>query len=110
MDENFEMPSQLQEERTYFIPVLLIAISLLSWTAFQTFQLVKERTYVKAVLANQSQTVNQAEKLRAQLDSIAKGTLQLANLGNPSAKLIVEELRKRGVTINPNNPPANPTK
>ena len=110
MDENVEMPSQLHEERTYFIPVLLIAIALLSWTTFQTIQLVKERTYVKAILTNQSQTVNQAEKLRAQLDSVARGTLQLANQGNPSAKLIVEELRKRGVTINPDNPPAKPTK
>ena len=110
MDDHLEIPSQLQKERSYFIPLLMIAIALLSWTAFQTIQLVKERTYLKTVFASQSQTVEQAEKLRAQLDSIAKGTLQLANQGNASAKIIVEGLRKRGVTINPDTPTVAPKK
>ena len=107
MAENFRMNSQSQEGgRSYFIPLLLVAVALLIWTGFQTTQLLRERKYLKAVLTEQSPTVEQSQKLRAQLDSIAKGTLQLADQGNSNAKIIVEELRRRGVTINPNNPPA----
>jgi hypothetical protein len=107
MAENFRMDSQSEEGGgSYFIPLLLIAIALVIWTGFQTTQLLRERKYLKAVLNDQSPTVEQSQKLRAQLDSIAKETLQLANQGNSNAKIIVEELRKRGVTINPSNPPA----
>lgn len=107
MAENFRMNSHSQEGgRSYFIPLLLIAIALVIWTGFQTTQLLRERKYLRAVLAEQSTTVDQSQKLRAQLDSIAKATLQLADQGNSNAKIIVQELRKRGVTINPSNPPA----
>ncbi len=107
MAENFRTDSQSQEEgRSYFIPLLLIAIALVIWTGFQTTQLLRERKYLNAVLNDQTPTVEQSQKLRAQLDSIAKGVLQLANQGNSNAKIIVEELRKRGITINPSNPPA----
>ena len=106
MAENFRMDSQSQERgKSYFIPLLLIAIALVIWTGFQTTQLLRERKYLKTVLTDQSPTVEQSQKLRGQLDSIAKGTLQLANQGNSNAKIIVEELRKRGVTINPGDSP-----
>jgi len=55
-----------------------------------------------SVRANQETTYQQAVKLRAQLDSIAAKTQILADQGNAGAKTIVEELQKRGVTINPN--------
>jgi len=107
MAETFRRDSQSQErERSYFIPLLLIAIALVIWTGFQTIQLFKERKYLSAVIVDQAQTVDQSQKLRTQLDSIAKTTLQLAKQGNPNAKLIVEELRKRGVTINSGDSPA----
>jgi hypothetical protein len=106
MAETFRRDSQSQEGgRSYFIPLFLIAIALVIWTGFQTTQLWKERKYLKTVLDNQNPTVEQAQKLRAQLDSVAKGTLQLANQGNSNAKIIVEELRKKGITINPGESP-----
>lgn len=106
MAENFRMDSQSQEGgKSYFIPLLLIAIALVIWTGFQTTQLLRERRYQKAVLNEQSPTVEQSKKLRNQLDSIAKGTLKLADQGNSNAKIIVEELRKRGITINPGESP-----
>jgi hypothetical protein len=105
-EENYRMDSQSEEGgRSYFIPLLIIAIALVIWTGFQTTQLLRERKYLRAVLNDQSPTVEQSQKLRAQLDSIAKGTLELANRGNSNAKTIVEELRKRGITINPGDSP-----
>jgi hypothetical protein len=42
------------------------------------------------------------------LDTVARETAQLADGGNQNAKRIVDELRKRGVTINPNPAPPPP--
>ena len=47
-----------------------------------------------------------AVKLRAQLDGIAGDTQRLADAGNANAQAIVNELRRRGVTINPDSPSA----
>ena len=47
-----------------------------------------------------------AVKLRAQLDGIAADTQRLANGGNAGAQLIVNDLRRRGVTITPDTKPA----
>ena len=43
-----------------------------------------------------------AAKMRAQLDALAAETQRLADQGNPNSKILVDELRKRGITINPN--------
>lgn len=85
-----------------FVPQVLFAAGLVIWTAFQTTMLVTERGTLNTLKANQEVTVQQSVKLRAQLDSIAAKTQVLADRGNAGAKAIVDELRKRGVTINPN--------
>jgi hypothetical protein len=54
--------------------------------------------------------VDNAGKLRASLDALAVDTQRLAEAGNPSAKLLVDELRKRGITINPAAPTTSPSK
>ena len=41
-------------------------------------------------------------KVRSALDSLASDTAQLAERGNAGAKLVVDELAKRNITINPN--------
>jgi hypothetical protein len=81
--------------------VALLTVSLLVWTGFQTFQLVRERGALQRLRAGQEAPMQQGAKVRAQLDSIAKRTLELAQQGNAGAATIVEELAKRGVTINP---------
>lgn len=50
--------------------------------------------------AKQEPIIQQSQKMRAQLDSIAQKTALLAALGNPNATLLVQELRKRGININ----------
>ncbi len=81
-------------------PVCIVVFAFVVWTGFQTSQLMRERGTLKAILASQEAPVQEAAKLRAQLDSIAKGTQELANQGNQNAKTIVAELQKRGITIN----------
>ena len=84
-----------------FVPVLLLGLAVLAWTGFQTWQLLAERSSLRAVVASQAAQVDQSTKLRAALDRIASKTARLAATGNAEAALIVDALKKRGVTINP---------
>ena len=43
--------------------------------------------------------------MRAQMDVIAAGTARLAQTGNPNALQIVNALKDRGISINPNAQP-----
>jgi hypothetical protein len=88
-----------------FMPLLVLALAVAVWFGFQTIQFLKERDAMRATMAAQDKTVQEAKKLRDALDTIARETALLADTGNPNAKLIVEELKKRGVTINPNPTP-----
>ena len=94
-----------------FVPVLLGALALLGWLCFQTYQLLNERQALQAAYVTQQQTVDNSAKLRASLDALAADTQRMADSGNPNARLLVDELRKRGITINPaaSTPPSNTT-
>lgn len=93
-----------------FLPVALLAVALLLWVGFQTTQLMRERDSLHILRQGQEAQVQSSQKLRASLDAIASGTVKLAEQGNPNARLVVDELRKRGVTINPNQPAGQPGK
>lgn len=87
-----------------FLPMLLLATSLVLWFAFQSYQLINERQQLASLRASQDAQVEAAGKLRASLDSVATATAQLADGGNVNARVIVEELRRRGITIKPAAP------
>jgi hypothetical protein len=91
-----------------FVPILLGTAALLAWFGLQTWLLMDERASLKTAHSSQQQTVDNAAKLRQSLDALAADTQRLADAGNPNARLLVEELRKRGITINPNATPAAP--
>ena len=91
--------------RTTFFPWLLLSTAFVAWLIFQTYELVTERSQLQAVAAAQIGTVEAATKVRNSLDAVASRTAKLDLEGNPNAHIIVEELRKRGVTINPDGIP-----
>ena len=91
-----------------FVPLLILAVTYLAWTVFQTMTLLKERETLATLRANQEQQIQNSKKLRESLDKLAKDTRVLADRGNPGAKTIVDELRKRGITINLDAPTAAP--
>jgi hypothetical protein len=95
--------------RGVVVPVCLVVVAFALWTGFQTTQLLREHGTLQAIRASQETAVQEAAKLRTQLDAIARGTQELANQGNQNAKTIVAELQKRGITITV-PPPAEPTK
>ena len=93
-----QMPA-VAVSRSAFAPLLLGGLAVLGWLGFQTWQFYAERQALQAAYASQQQTVDGAAKLRASLDTLAADTQRLADAGNPNARTLVEELKKRGVTI-----------
>ncbi|MEO5772476.1 MAG: hypothetical protein ABIQ29_10455 [Burkholderiaceae bacterium] len=97
--------TSLQKRYSPFVPMLLIALAIVVWLAFQSLQLVLEQRQLTLAQANQESQYQAATKLRAALDGVATATAKLATEGNANARVVVEELRKRGVTIRPNATP-----
>lgn len=93
--------SEAKRDRTAFVPLLILLLTLLSWSAFQLIQLSDEAQGLEATKNGQNAQLQQAQRVRQSLDALATETRKLADAGNANAKLIVEELRKRGVTISP---------
>ncbi|HSW08493.1 hypothetical protein [Aquabacterium sp.] len=84
-----------------FIPVALLALGFIAWLGFQTWNLAGERSQLGLAHATQQPQIDQANKLRAALDTLAVTTQRLAGEGSVAARAVVDELGKRGVTINP---------
>jgi hypothetical protein len=99
-----------QKPNDAFVPMLLIALAVLVWSGFQTFQLFKERASLANLRINQETTYQNAQKMRTQLDALAAGTQQLASSGNKNAQAVVNALQQRGITINPNEVAKPPLK
>jgi hypothetical protein len=84
-----------------FVPLLLLALAVVGWLAFQSTQLLRERDQLSNIESSLRPQEQNAAKLRASLDAVATATAKLAAAGNANARVIVDELRRRGVTINP---------
>ena len=82
-----------------FVPLLMISLAVLAWAVFQSVMLVRDYDSYLRVRANQEPQMEAATKLRQKLQGIARDTAKLAEGGNAGAKLIVDQLRKRGVNI-----------
>ena len=94
-------PAAASGSYSAFVPLLLFGLAVLAVLAWQLVLLGSEREALNAAHAGQQQTVDNAGKLRASLDALAADTQRLADGGNASAAALVAELRKRGITINP---------
>lgn len=66
-----------------------------------TYQLARESQQLTQLHAGQDAQVEAAGKVRASLDTVAAATARLADSGNVNARILVAELRRRGITINP---------
>jgi hypothetical protein len=93
-----------------FLPLLILSIAVASWFGFQSYEMWKERDALAATFAAQDKPLAESQKVRDSLDTIAREVALLADKGNPSAKLVVGELRRRGITIDPKAQPTTPTK
>lgn len=91
-----------------FAAMLLLAVALVGWLGLQAWILTSERAQLEQLATAQTRQMEAAGKLRASLDAVAVATLQLAEGGNVNARVLVEQLRQRGVTIKPTSGPQPP--
>jgi hypothetical protein len=93
-------PQPAPRQYSAFVPQFLMGLALVAWLGLQAFQQVGERqqlAVLDAAIAPQEQA---AQKVRTSLEAIAGATAKLAGEGNANAQIVVEQLKKRGVTIN----------
>ncbi len=89
------------------LPVLITLVALIVWFGFQTLQLFRERTNLGFVKEKQETAIKESEKIRVQFQAIMTKTSELANQGHPGAKLVVDELQRRGMAVAPEGRPAD---
>jgi hypothetical protein len=90
-----------REQARVSFTLALVVISWFAWVAFQSFQLVRERGNLQQARANQEKPFQEAVKAREQIDSINADAARLAMQGNANAQLVITELQKRGIRIDP---------
>jgi hypothetical protein len=84
-----------------WLPVILVVLSLFVLMAFETFEAIHDRSALADLRRSQEPTVQEAVKLRQQLESLAGKTAQLAAEGDEGAKTVVDQMKKQGVNLNP---------
>jgi len=95
------VPTESGAGHSPFVPLLLGLLVLLLWTAFQTVELLGERSALHDAHAAQDAPLEQAHKIRTAADSLASKTQTLADSGNPDARIVITNLKQRGITVNP---------
>lgn len=88
-------------ERGANLPITILLIALVVWFGFQTLQLATERANLGEARGHQEAAMQEAQKLRTQFESLITKTSELANKGHAGAKLVMDELQKRGMTAQP---------
>jgi len=79
------------------LPSIVTLAALTIYFGFQTYQGLTERVNLTAVKSNQDAAIQEAQKVQAQFKTLVTKTGQLADQGHAGAKLVMEELLKRGV-------------
>ena len=91
--------NRLVEKTDSNVAIIITLVALLLWFGFQSVQLWRERGNLSAVKASQDTALQESEKIRLQFQGLMTKTSELANQGNAGAKLIVDELQKRGIGV-----------
>lgn len=84
-----------------FLPILLVTCAITGLLLFQAAQLYADRSQLAVLRATQKPAFDEAQRLQDQLEGMAADTAMLADKGNANARLIVDALRSRGITIDP---------
>jgi|SRR6516164_3747018 len=83
------------------LPIALVVVSFFVLMAFETGYAVHEREALADQRRTQETTVQEAMKLRQQLETLAGKTAQLAADGDEGARAVIEQMKRQGVALNP---------
>lgn len=96
-----KVPAAPAAPRSAALPLALGLLAVVAWLGHQAWQLDQDRRQLEGARSTLQPTIETAQRLRRSLDLLAADTQRLADSGNGNAKVLVEELKKRGITINP---------
>ena len=80
-------------------PVSLVVVSFFVLLAFETGYAIHDRQALAQQRQSQEPVVQEAAKLRQQLETLANKTGQLAAEGDEGAKAVVEQMKRQGINI-----------
>ena len=80
-------------------PVSLVVVSFFVLLAFETGYAIHDRQALAQQRQSQEPVVQEAVKLRQQLETLASKTGQLAAEGDEGAKAVVEQMKRQGINI-----------
>ena len=80
-------------------PVILVVVALFVLMAFETGQAIHDRGALEELRRAQETTVQEAVKLRQQLQALAGKTAELAAAGDAGAKSVVDQMKRQGVSL-----------
>jgi hypothetical protein len=87
------------------LPFMLTLAALTIYFAFQTVQLLADRSNLIAVKGSQEGAIQEAQKVQAQFKNLVGKTGELADQGHAGAKMVMEELFQRGIGAAPQAAP-----
>ncbi len=82
-----------------FLPLLILLLSALAWFGVQVQHLHVLHNSLATARDGQEAALQQAQRMREALDTLSARTQRLAEAGNANARLVLDELRRRGITI-----------
>jgi len=104
--ESEEIEEQAQVEKTWSnVPFIITMAALTVYFGFQTVQLISERGNLGQVKSSQEAAIQEAQKVQTQFRNLVTKTGQLADQGHAGAKMVMEELQKRGLGASPEAAP-----
>jgi hypothetical protein len=81
------------------LPLLLVVVSLFVLMAFETGEAFHDRSALADLRHSQEPTVQEAIKVRQQLESLAGKTAELAAQGDEGAKTVVDQMKRQGINL-----------
>jgi len=90
------------------LAVALLGLAFFVAVAFQSVQLLRERSGMIQIFNNQAQPLADVLKLRDQISSLAGDIAALAQTGDGAAKQVVDEMARQGVALRASAPAPAP--
>ena len=94
--ENFE-EAESAPPASSNLPLIITLAALTLYFGFETLQSFNERVNLTAVKSNQEAAIQEAQKVQGQFKTLVAKTSELAEQGHAGAKMVMDELLKRGV-------------
>lgn len=98
------------ENNNLQLAFLLSLLALLVWHGFQTVHFLRDRSSISLAKQSQDAALQGSQKIQSQFQTLMTKTAELAAKGHPGAKMVVDELQKRGVALAPGPEPKSANK